>query len=633
MTETTTSPSEDALPLAAPSPATTALESPADDPNGLSAPSDAPSQGQDQAAETARTAGRGFLVITAAKLYFMVTGALIQLGLPILFGAPEQFGVFKIVTEAISLLNMVVITGTLQSVSKLVSEQPSSADQVVSQALRLQLVLGIPMAALYALLSPVIAAELFHDEALSGLMRLSSLIIAFYAFYAIFVGYLNGVKSFVRQATLDITFQTLKTVGILGLVVMGFGVMGSVAGFVGSAGAIMIIAGVWTLGLMRRARADGASQQAQQAQAQLQAQAPLSRLKRLGSFIVLVMLYTFALNGLMRIDLFMIKSIASAPPEALAPLALAFKDISDKFAGIYGAALNIARLPFQGVIAVTFVIFPLISESTFQADRERTRAYIEETFRYCSLLIAAVALPLLLNSDSVIAALYSADYQAASVALAIMNVGIIAFALLYVAMTIIIGAGKPLVACAIMGVSLALCAALNGLALQWVHQQTLDALAWAPLAPSSASGAASAQALVAASVDQARHHLTFAAPYLLRGPLYMQAAASATTLAMIAGFVMAMGWLWRAFDARPPVATLLRLALAAAVLFGVDLLFPSPVEWVARYGKLVYLLIVAAKMTTMGLALLLTLALTREVQPKDRERFMAVIKRRKKAVV
>jgi hypothetical protein len=54
------------------------------------------------------------------------------LGLPIFFGSAEQFGVFKVVTEAIGLLNMVMITGTLQAVSKLVSEQPDRANRMVT---------------------------------------------------------------------------------------------------------------------------------------------------------------------------------------------------------------------------------------------------------------------------------------------------------------------------------------------------------------------------------------------------------------------------------------------------------------------------------------------------------------------
>ena len=99
----------------------------------------------------------------------------------------------------------------------------------------------------------------------------------------------------------------------------------------------------------------------------------------------------------MRADLFVLKSVAASVPDSLIGSEHLFKIMSDKFAGFYGAVLNLARIPYQGVIAVTFVIFPLISESTFAADMETTRGYIRSTFRYCILLIASVAILLAFN--------------------------------------------------------------------------------------------------------------------------------------------------------------------------------------------------------------------------------------------
>ena len=392
---------------------------------------------QVQSDEAVKTAGRGFLVITAAKVWFLVTAAAVQLGLPIAFGSAELFGVYKIVTEAIGLLNMVVLTGTLQAVSKLVSEQPERANALVKLALKLQCFVGLPVAALYALGAPQVAAA-FNDPALVNLLRLSSLIILFYSFYAIFIGYLNGVKEFVKQAVIDMTFATMKLVGTLGLVLLGLGVVGAVAGFVTAAALVCVGAAIWTFRVMSG-----------RAHEQATAPAPKGPLKRLAGYLVLIMLYTFALNMLMRADLFVLKSVAGDVPANFAGAEYVFKVMSDKFAGFYGAVLNVARIPYQGVIAVTFVIFPLISEATFAEDHEKTANYIRSTFRYCILLIAGVAMLLAFNSDSLIAGLYSADYQAASTALAVLSVSIIFFALFYVATTMIIGSGHPVAAVAI----------------------------------------------------------------------------------------------------------------------------------------------------------------------------------------
>ncbi len=569
-----------------------------------------------EASETAKTTGRGFLIITVAKVWFMVTGAVIQLGLPIFLGSPERFGVFKIVTESISLVNMVMITGTLQAVSKVVSERPAAANKVVNQALKLQLFLGVPIAALYFVGSPWIARQ-FNDPSLTTFIRLSSLIVLFYAFYAVFIGYFNGLKDFVRQATMDITFATLKVIGIVGLVLLGFGVGGAVAGFVGAAGCICVIATVW---VWRRSRthAERFPEAADADELDTNKQ-----FKRLLGYLVLIMAYTFALNGLMRADLFVLKRVTADVPAQWASAAALFKLISNKFAGFDGAVLNIARIPYQGVIAVTFVIFPLISASTFNDDRAKTRAYIRETFRYCMLLIAVVGGLLALNADSIIAGLYSVEYQAASSALAILSVSIVFFALLYVATTIIIGAGRPGVAVVIMTVSLALSAGLNYWLVTGVHEKTVASIDWTPMKVDPHPK--SAQDAVHQAVAVANNRVQLAGPYLHKGPKYMEAGAIATTIAMFCGFLLSLLWLWHTFGAGPPPLTVGRILVALAALYGIDYLVKLPPSWVAHYGKLGYLGIVVGKMAAMGLAFLAVLFVLREFTDKDLARVKAVI--------
>lgn len=564
------------------------------------------------AEDTVKTAGRGFLIITAAKVWFLVTAAAVQLGLPIVFGSAEQFGVFKIVTEAIGLANMVVLIASLQAVSKLVSEQPERANAMMWLAIKLQMVVGVPVAAGYALFAPQIAAS-FNDPTLAGLLRFASLIILFYAFYAISIGYLNGVKEFVKQALIDMSFATFKMVGILGLVALGFGVYGAVGGFVGAAAIVCIGAAVWTSILMRR-----------NAHTQVAGPAPAGTLKRLAGYLALIMLYNFALNGLMRADLFMLKSVAADMPAHFIGAEDLFKTMSDKFAGFYGAVLNLARIPYQGVIAVTFVIFPLISASTFADDLNTTRGYIRSTFRYCILLIASVALLLALNSDALIGGLYSADYQAASTALAVLSVSIIFFALFYVAMTMIIGAGFPVVAVVITGLSLVVSAVANWIFINDVHAQVMAKLQWTAL-PSAPAG--DAQAVVSGAVAHAQNHLTLAGPYLLEATTYMQAAAWATTIAMVSGCLMAVGWLWWRFSAPPPWATVARTLVATGVLWALSVALPMPAAWVAEYGKLVFLALVAVRMAVMGVLFLVVLALLREFTADDLAKVKRVLGR------
>ena len=65
-----------------------------------------------------------------------------------------------------------------------------------------------------------------------------------------------------------------------------------------------------------------------------------------------------------------------------------------RLAGHYQALRTLALLPYQALLVVTFVIFPLVSQSTFVADREATRAYVTQTLRYALILAGAMGIAL-----------------------------------------------------------------------------------------------------------------------------------------------------------------------------------------------------------------------------------------------
>ncbi len=90
----------------------------------------------------ARSAGRGVLSITGAKLYFIVAGYAVQLLLPRLLGTPEAFGLYSAAMNVVSILNNVLVAATVQSVSKHVSEDLDHAGTTLRQGLLLQLTIG-----------------------------------------------------------------------------------------------------------------------------------------------------------------------------------------------------------------------------------------------------------------------------------------------------------------------------------------------------------------------------------------------------------------------------------------------------------------------------------------------------------
>src|SRR5688572_11927838 len=156
-------------------------------------------------------------------------GFIVQLGLP-RFLSTTEYGRYALAMSFVSFINNVLIASTVQSVAKRVSESEGHAPARLRQGLTIQLVLGLVLSGALILSAPMLS-RFGYSEELAPLLRVVALVPLFYALYAALIGSLNGRQLFKRQALLDMTFSTMRTIGILGTAVLGFGALGSVSGF------------------------------------------------------------------------------------------------------------------------------------------------------------------------------------------------------------------------------------------------------------------------------------------------------------------------------------------------------------------------------------------------------------------
>jgi stage V sporulation protein B len=385
--------------------------------------------------EDARRAGRGLVSIAGAKAYFIVTSYAVQLLLPRIFGEAKEFGLYSATMSGVAILTNVLIVATIQSVSKFVSEDEARAEVTLRQGLRIQAMVGGTLALALFTLAPAIA-RLLLDEQLTRLLRVASVVVFAYALYAAVVGSLNGRHWFAKQARLDVTFSTLRTVGILAGAAMGLGALGAVAGFATAAATIVSISLIW-IGFGKRG-------------------APGEKIQRrrwLG-FMAPIWTYQICLNGILMIDLQVLKRTATEMAFAGAATSQAAVDLANQYVGYYRAAQTFAFVPYQLIISLTFIVFPMISKATSIGNREAARSTIQHAMRLSLLLLLLVAAPTSGAAEGVMRLAYPADYLAGAPALSILVFGVAAFALFAVAATAISGAGKPSVAAAIAGVSL-----------------------------------------------------------------------------------------------------------------------------------------------------------------------------------
>jgi stage V sporulation protein B len=491
-------------------------------------------------------AGRGVLYIGIAKLYFIVVGFALETLLPRLLGK-ALYGSYGVVNVFVSNINNVIVTGTIQAVSRPTAADPGRAEEVKAAGLRMQLFVALPIALVYALLAPV-WAWIEHDPGKAGLLALSAGVVAFYSIYTVFVGSMNGTQQFHKQAGLDMTFATLRVGGLLTMAALGLGVWGVIEAWVAAAAVIMAIA-IVVVGFPRDLRAGS--------------------VRPMLGFFASVAVYLVITNLILSVDTFLLKRLVTEwfvargmpDPSILADVQIAH----------YRVVQNLARPSYQLMIAVTFVVFPLISRSTFDKDVAKTRAYVRTTMRYSLIFGALMGAVVAAESGPIIDLLYGNDATYASegwLALSILGLGMVAFSLFSIATNILNSAGHTGDTIAVSGLTLVLLAA--GL---WVG-------------------------------------IPFGAP----GREVLAIAASATSAAMALGAAASGVCLWRRFGTFVPALTVIRVAAATAATLLLGRAWPA-------HGKAMTLVAVAA----CAAVYLVVMVATRELGRAD----LAALRRRK----
>jgi stage V sporulation protein B len=367
-------------------------------------------------------AGRGILSITGAKLYFLVAGYAAQLLLPRLLASPEAFGFFSTAMSFVSIVNGVLINATIQAVSKRVSEDPARAAPTLRQALELQLLLGGLVAASVLVLAPVLAGRVLLDPLLTPLFRLSAIVIMSYALYAAMIGALNGRQQFRAQARFDMSYTTLRTAGMLGAASVGLGAVGVFAGFALATSLVMLaatlIVGIGSRGQRRPWR---------------------SWL----SFMAPLWLYQLCLNLILQVDVTLLKRTVAEILQHGGTAANVAAETASRYVGFYRAAQTFAFVPYQLIISVAFVIFPMVSQALSLGDEDAARRYIRAALRFSLLVLLGIAAPFAGAASAVMRLVYPSAYTAGAPALAVLVLAMVAFSLFVISATVMTGAGRP----------------------------------------------------------------------------------------------------------------------------------------------------------------------------------------------
>lgn len=475
--------------------------------------------------------------MTGAKGLFVVGGLVVQFGVPRLMGSTAEYGLFAAAATLLAIVTNTLTQATVQTVSKHVSLDEADHPVSLRRSLLLALGVGLVVAAGFVASAGFVAEHLLHDPAVAPLLQIAGVIVAAYSIYATAIGHLNGLRRFDRQAKLDASFTLVRTIGLLGGAVVAGGAVGTMVGF---ATAAVTMAGV---GLLFVGVGGASGTTAEQRGRWLAFFAPIA-------------LYQLAVNGLLQLDLEVLKArVAALALDGGATIAEAAERASSE-AGLYRAAQSIAFVPYQLIIAVTLVLFPTVARASAQGDVEGAREAVRGALRFSAITLVLLLAPAAGAAEGAMRVLFDARYLDGSSALVFLALGQIAFALFVVGATALSGDGAPGRVAAAAGVGLLVVVL----------------------------GAYSA--IEAVGID---------------GPV-RSAAAISTALGSFVALVTVMSLVRARFGAVIPWTTLLRVGLAGATAFGVAHLVPQGT-------RLLGVAALAAGLAT-GLAML---AITREI--------------------
>ncbi len=369
----------------------------------------------------AARAGVGGVAVLGAKIFFILSGFVQQALLPRFIGR-GGYGALALVFAPSNIVNNVVIAGSTQGASRAVAGAPGREAAAQRAALRVHVPLAIAVGALFAAAAwPIAWFE--HATYIAAPLFAMSIVLLLYGLYAPLVGVLNGRGLFVRQASLDVIFATIRTAGLVGVgwlfVKRGAsGVLGSAIGFSLAALVILLIA----IAMVRSQRTVDTSEGEV-----LGGKRYLAVLLPLG----IAQLFT---NALMQVDIILLGRFLHENGS---------HESADEWVGAYRACQLFAFLPYQLLLSLTQVLFPMLARAKAEEGAGEIREYVSRGARLGAIAAGLMVSVIAGMPETAIRFAYDAETAARGAsALRILALGQGAFAMLGIGCTILSSLGR-----------------------------------------------------------------------------------------------------------------------------------------------------------------------------------------------
>jgi stage V sporulation protein B len=349
------------------------------------------------------SSGRAGLLLLVAKVYFIVTGIAQQALLPKVIGE-SGYGALSRVLSASSIVTNVMIVACIQVVSRRIAAHDTNDERRFLVRAHAGVALAASLA--FAVAAPLLAWFQRADYIRAPLLCMA-LVLGLYGLYAPLVGVLNGRRIFAYQGLLDVVFATLRTGGLVlgGLLLarasatsgLRFGPLGPFGSTAGIVLAVLVIVPVATL-LVRRTQGSKATEAAQSSTD------ARGYFKGLGQLALLQL----GTNLLMQVDIFLLgRALSIASSRALT----GEETDPDVWLAVYRACQLFAFLPYQLLVSLTQVLFPMLARAYAEKRTDQVQLFTQRGARIGASLVGLMVSVIVANAGRLVPILYPAHFS------------------------------------------------------------------------------------------------------------------------------------------------------------------------------------------------------------------------------
>jgi O-antigen/teichoic acid export membrane protein len=353
-----------------------------------------------------------FIILVIAEFIYNISSYIVNMGLGRMLGVAD-YGRYSLVigftTMIILLAGRSIPTAMMKRISENIGNWPRIR-AIRKSAAFIQIIIITSLTIIFYVLAPLIA-QAFNDATLTPLFKLSAFVIPAFAISSFHVLYFNGLKYFKAMTAMKIARGIFRIAWIVGLAYL-LGLNGAIYGSILAPLSVFVVAIIIEMFFIKAEEDEHTHKKEHYPAKKILAYA--------GGFILFLVFYEFYI----RADMYLIKAITE----------------SDVNTGLYNAAFTIALIPYYVMFALTFILFPTMSDLAKKKDHTQIKSILTKVIIFLFAILVPSAIVMALMPEFLITMFFGDKFLAAAPLIPYMLGGTIFITIFFVLASVFNGA-------------------------------------------------------------------------------------------------------------------------------------------------------------------------------------------------